>query len=663
MSREIEKFLEILKDPQKHFGINVHDLSTCKAYEYEKYDCEIALLHKCHFENDPDNEKLLSTFKDVFSKDYLELRHPFHNDVVTRAVFNITRPWSPSLFLIDENNKYPWIIYNWDLIGLMFITPKNVFFSKRFLLSEGSTKQFLNHALHIAKVIQELKLKDLKFQDKKFGIDLGLLRPWHAFYDFNWFNKLNLQDCRVIDNPMFFKSKNMTNLVNGNLVSIRPSLLDICNFHTQKNYVTNYINEALEAHGGGEGEYNLTLWLGIPGERRIWLEQWEGIPQILKNLNLYFSNIKVYIDGMTSYDGERTEFKANVENFWKIVENIEITLKATHTKCSTFDPNDKNSANKALITTKNGQIDIESLSGYDYKAKIARCNLCDIAICELGTTELTPFNFLKKSGVAFYFHEEQKGHMQHLAKTIPHLKTLFPYHHKLFNTEVIITICNYHIPYQHLYNLAAECLEELSLENKIKGFSRENPLKMHRLSVPSVELINKAYELEQKTGVVLKNNKEEKKILQKIKAQEKLLRTQNLLLKIEQKQAKSNNPSPQAQIPLQKPKGAVERVHRHLAYKLGIAIIVCSKSLLGYARMPFVLYHIKAQHKFEQEKFQKALLKNPTLKLLPLESYADYENALKEQRCYTYKLGLAMMEAHRNFLREGLFGFILKAKD
>lgn len=32
MSREIEKFLEILKDPQKHFGINVHDLSTCKAY-------------------------------------------------------------------------------------------------------------------------------------------------------------------------------------------------------------------------------------------------------------------------------------------------------------------------------------------------------------------------------------------------------------------------------------------------------------------------------------------------------------------------------------------------------------------------------------------------------------------------------------------------------
>ncbi|EOG1586084.1 hypothetical protein ACK3LN_001587 [Campylobacter upsaliensis] len=365
---------------------------------------------------------------------------------------------------------------------------------------------------------------------------------------------------------------------------------------------------------------------------------------------------------MTSYDGEHTEFKTNIENFWKIVENIEITLKATHTKHNTFDPNDKNSANKALITTKKGQIDLESLSGYDYKAKIARCNLCDMAICELGTTNLVPFVFFKKPGVLFFFHNEQMGHMQHFGKAIPHLKMLSPQHHKNHSVGVAITICDYHIPYQHLYNLAAECLEELSLENKIKGFSKENPLKMHRLSIPSVELISKAYKLEQKTGVVLKNNKEEKNVLQKIKAQEKLLRTQNLLLKIEQKQAKFNNPSPQAQIPLQKPKGAVERVHRHLAYKLGIAIIVCSKSLLGYARMPFVLYHIKAQHKFEQEKFQKALLKNPALKLLPLESYADYENALKEQRCYTYKLGLAMMEAHRNLFKGGLVWFYFESK-
>ncbi len=365
---------------------------------------------------------------------------------------------------------------------------------------------------------------------------------------------------------------------------------------------------------------------------------------------------------MTSYDGERTEFKANVENFWKIVEYAKEIFKTTNITYTTFNANDKNSTNCAILNTKNGTINLESLSGYDYKTKIARCNLCDIAICELGTTNLVPFIFFKKPGVLFFFHNEQIGHMQHFGKAIPHLKMLSPQHHKNHSVGAAITICDYHIPYQHLYNLAAECLEELSLENKIKGFNRENPLKMHRLSVPSVELINKAYELEQKTGVVFKNNKEEKKILQKIKAQEKLLRTQNLLLKIEQKQAKFNNPSPQAQIPLQKPKGALNRVHRHLAYKLGVAIIICSKSLLGYVRMPFVLYHIKAQHKFEQEKFQKALLKNPALKLPSLESYADYENALKEQQCYTYKLGLAMMEAHRNLFKGGLVWFYFESK-
>ena len=67
--------------------------------------------------------------------------------------------------------------------------------------------------------------------------------------------------------------------------------------------------------------YSLTLWIGIPGQRRAWLEQWEGIPLILKNLSQYFPSIKVFVDGMTAYDGERIEVKENLQDFWKIVEN------------------------------------------------------------------------------------------------------------------------------------------------------------------------------------------------------------------------------------------------------------------------------------------------------------------------------------------------------
>ncbi|EAJ5080115.1 hypothetical protein CYI56_08260, partial [Campylobacter upsaliensis] len=251
MSREIENFLEILKDPQKHFGINVHDLSTCKAYEYEKYDCEIALLHKCHLENDPDNEKLLSTFRDIFSKDYLELRHPFHNDVVTRAVLSIEAyPTQSFVFFIDENNQYPWILYHMESFVLFFITPKNIFTRKNFLRGWYPISLF-NNALNISKFIAQLKTKDLEFKDKKFGINFNIDRPCHTFSDFNWFNKLHLQNCKVINSPMFFKTNTMTNFIDDDdIVKIRPGLIDY-DFHIKNNFIQEYIDEALEAHGGG----------------------------------------------------------------------------------------------------------------------------------------------------------------------------------------------------------------------------------------------------------------------------------------------------------------------------------------------------------------------------------------------------------------------------
>lgn len=51
--------------------------------------------------------------------------------------------------------------------------------------------------------------------------------------------------------------------------------------------------------------YDVIIWLGMPGERRTWLTQLEGIPNILKNIARYFPKIKVYVDGMTAHDGEK----------------------------------------------------------------------------------------------------------------------------------------------------------------------------------------------------------------------------------------------------------------------------------------------------------------------------------------------------------------------
>lgn len=113
-------------------------------------------------------------------------------------------------------------------------------------------------------------------------------------------------------------------------------------------------------------------------------------------------------------------------------------------------------------------------------------------------------------------------------------------------------------------------------------------------------------------------------------------------------------------INLQYPNSAVARIHNHLAYKLGQVLIINSKSILGYIRMPFILSFIKEQHKTGQVKFEKTLKENPNLALPPLESYADYKEALKEKECFTYKLGEAFIKAHKNWHKGGYLKFYFK---
>lgn len=98
---------------------------------------------------------------------------------------------------------------------------------------------------------------------------------------------------------------------------------------------------------------------------------------------------------------------------------------------------------------------------------------------------------------------------------------------------------------------------------------------------------------------------------------------------------------------------AKSRIHNHLSYKLGQAMIENSKSLLGYIRMPFVLSYIKDKHKQEQKIYQEKIKKDPSLKLPPLESYPDYQESLKEKECLTYKLGEAFIKADKTWYKGG----------
>ena len=108
---------------------------------------------------------------------------------------------------------------------------------------------------------------------------------------------------------------------------------------------------------------------------------------------------------------------------------------------------------------------------------------------------------------------------------------------------------------------------------------------------------------------------------------------------------------------------AKDRIHNHLSYKLGQAMIENSKSLLGYIRMPYVLSYIKDKHKQEQQQYQEAIKKNPNLKLPNLESYPDYKESLKEKECLTYKLGEAFIKANKTWYKGGLIKFFFQIRN
>ncbi len=106
--------------------------------------------------------------------------------------------------------------------------------------------------------------------------------------------------------------------------------------------------------------------------------------------------------------------------------------------------------------------------------------------------------------------------------------------------------------------------------------------------------------------------------------------------------------------------GARQRSQNHLSYKLGQALIINSKNILGFLSLPFIILSIIISHKQEQKAYKIKIKKNPNLALPPLEEYPDYQEALKEKECFTYKLGEALIKANKTWYKGGYVKFIFK---
>ncbi|ENE1726567.1 hypothetical protein ABM319_000929 [Campylobacter coli] len=745
MSKEIQEFIEKLKDWKNNFPI--------QEYDYTKYDCEVANIAKWQKENNIN--ELINFWNEKIKEEYFELKHPIYNDVVTMAVSSYFDNYiSNYIFMIDKDNKYPWILIQISNSINAIITLTHFYI----------VRQQWDNQIYYLGIFNQIN-KNMQFKPYKhtgFSILLSSSRPGHYFvenmklFEVIHFKK-NISNSYFI--PKYLKKSVKEYNINDVFIAMRIGFFADCYKQVLQESLEDY--HILTDKDQLKQDCDLTIWLGLPGERRAWLEQIDGAANMLKHFNKYFKKIKVYVDGMTAYDGERQDFPENKVLFNKVVDATRKLFLEEYDKNIIFAFEDSQDSASSLANEEKFVV-FKSLSGYDYRTKICYCNDCDIAISDSGTTALVPFQFHKKPGVVFY--GELASFYINFSKSLANNAYQRAVDEKLVvqaNRKSFL-VWDYHIPYQHIYNLAAEVLEELSRDNKLKVKN----LKMHRLEVPPVELIAKQYELEkqfevkiplenvefvdklatqlqQKDQIIQTKNQElasknqeltqtknqldftkqqldskvkelsflpikkqtleiknleqdlinkqlhtkklekelgyESNVLKELELnKQELIQTKNQLDSTKKQLESANkilssNPNPSHFIQntscfkgklayLNTLTTAKDRIHNHLSYKLGQAMIENSKSLLGYIRMPYVLSYIKEQHNKEQQQYQEAIKKNPNLKLPNLESYPDYKESLKEKECLTYKLGEAFIKANKTWYKGGYVKLLFEVR-
>ncbi|EJM0339542.1 hypothetical protein NNQ38_001278 [Campylobacter jejuni] len=104
---------------------------------------------------------------------------------------------------------------------------------------------------------------------------------------------------------------------------------------------------------------------------------------------------------------------------------------------------------------------------------------------------------------------------------------------------------------------------------------------------------------------------------------------------------------------------AKARVQNHLAYKLGQAMIIYSKSIFGYLKMPYILNKVYKKHQIEVKEYNEKIKTMSFLKIPSIECCEDYEEALKEKQCLTYRLGEELIKANKSKYKLGYINFFI----
>ena len=130
----------------------------------------------------------------------------------------------------------------------------------------------------------------------------------------------------------------------------------------------------------------LTLWFGISGQKRIWIEQEDFLPAFVQELTPWFDSFVFMIDGFTEYENSN-HARLSGSKATPVNQDLEVVA----------------SIRKKLLPFSN--VSVVSLVGQTYREKIQHCQAVDFFIANAGAGQLVPHRFCKKPGI---LHSNEK---------------------------------------------------------------------------------------------------------------------------------------------------------------------------------------------------------------------------------------------------------------
>lgn len=352
-----------------------------------------------------DLDTLLPILETIYKqKDAFCLPHPFVENLETFASKSVRKGMCNYIFFYDSKGQNKWILCQCTsfvdaIISTTYSGKHNSSVADDTIL--GSLRKILR---------EEVKNSTKHLPQKAIfaGYSLDQTRPYHHFYDqLKWF--IYLQDNKpILSEKSFFCPKNLSkkNSIETNAstnVTVFPTVIGSNQLGMKLDKYTEKMERTVRKDSLGNlplriwkkinksiislsRKKTLTLWFGISGQKRIWIEQKDFLPAFVEQLSPWYSSFVFIIDGFTEYE-----------------DSNHTPLRGSKVKPVSQDLEVIDSIRQKLVRYSN--VSIISVVGQTYREKIQKCQSADFFIANAGAGQLVPHRFCRKSGI---LHSNEK---------------------------------------------------------------------------------------------------------------------------------------------------------------------------------------------------------------------------------------------------------------